>query len=130
MSSELDPERSMEHRCGYRRAVNVPVILRTRVGLVGRAIVSDVSASGAFVSTSLPIAVHAVVVVQFDVPEVDGRTRRVNLEAEIVRHTPTGFGLEWTEFAPAAVRELYAAHSEHGLEMPRVRKYEKAGSRK
>jgi hypothetical protein len=120
----------MEHRCGYRRAVNVPVILRTRLGLAGRAIISDLSASGAFVSTSLPVAVHAVVVVQFDVQGTDGRARRVNVEAEIVRHTTTGFGLEWTEFAPAAVRELYAAHFESSQELPRARKHDKAGSRK
>src|SRR5262245_61809152 len=31
------PAGSMEHRCGYRRAVNVSVTVRTRAGLAGKA---------------------------------------------------------------------------------------------
>lgn len=120
----------MEHRCGYRRSVNVAVIIRTRGGVAGKAIVSDVSASGALVTTSLPVATHAVVFVQFDVARSDGRYRRVNIEAEVVRLTNGGFGLEWTEFAPEAVREFYAQQIDDPRELPQTRRFDKAGGRK
>jgi hypothetical protein len=120
----------MEHRCGYRRSVNVAVILRTRGGVAGKAVVSDVSASGALVTTSLPVATHVVIFVQFEVAQADGRRRRVNIEAEVVRLTSSGFAVEWTEFAPEAVRELYTRQLSEHREIPRARRHDKASGRK
>lgn len=97
----------MEHRCGYRRAVNVPVILRTRLGLVGKGVLSDVSASGGHLTTTIPVPIHSVLSVQEAGPRRAGSPKRATLEAEVVRSTPTGFGVEWTEFAPEAARALY-----------------------
>jgi hypothetical protein len=98
----------MEHRCGYRRAVNVSVTLRTQEGLMGTAILCEVSASGARLATSLPLSVHSIVCVQFAVRRPSGPPKRETLEAEVVRSTPTGFAVEWTEFAPEAARAFYA----------------------
>src|SRR5262245_54932820 len=100
----------MEHRCGHRRAVEVAVIIRTRAGLAGRATVCDVSASGARVDTTLPLGLHSVVLLQFTAKEEGKSRQRVTLEAEVVRLTDSGFGIEWAEFAPEGARILYAPH--------------------
>lgn len=98
----------MEHRCGYRRPVNVAVMLRTRGGLADKGILCEVNASGARLVSSLPLALQSAVLVQFDRCSEGGQRRRATIEAEIVRPTETGYGLEWTEFAPEAARALYA----------------------
>src|SRR5690349_15542009 len=98
----------MEHRCGYRRIVNVPVRVRTRGGLAGQATLSEVSLSGARLNCSVPLPLMSVVLVQFAVRRGEGGPKRVTLEAEVIRQTDAGFALEWTEFAPEAARALYA----------------------
>lgn len=98
----------MEHRCGYRRIISVDAILRTWHGVVGKGVLCEVSASGVRVTTSLPLAIHSVVSLQFDVARSVGRPKRETLPAEVVRSTPTGFAMEWLEFGPKAVRGLYA----------------------
>jgi hypothetical protein len=55
----------MEHRCGHRRAVTAPVILRTRSGLAAEGQIQDLSSSGALVRTPLPLPLHTCVLVQF-----------------------------------------------------------------
>jgi hypothetical protein len=97
----------MEHRCGYRRTVNVSVLVSTRGGLTGKGTLCEVSVSGGRLTSSLPLPLHGVVVVQ-----VGGSRRQQpsqQIEAEVVRRTDTGFGLEWTDFAPEAVRALFAS---------------------
>ena len=97
----------MEHRCGYRRAVNVPVIVRTSGGLVGKARLAEVSASGARLVTSLPLIPETLVSLRMELHDGE-RRERLTLEAEVVRRTESGFGLEWTDFAPEAARCLFA----------------------
>jgi hypothetical protein len=99
----------MEHRCGFRRIVNVPVRVRTRSGLASQATLCEVSLSGARLVCSLPLPMNSSVLVQFAVRRADSTVpKRVTLEAEVVRSTDTGFALEWLEFAPEAARALYA----------------------
>lgn len=98
----------MEHRCGYRRAVNVSVVVRTTGGLVGKAILSDVSASGAHLISSLPLIPGTLLRVRLE----NARGERFSIEAEVVRGTANGFGLEWTEFAPEAARNLFVGPEE------------------
>jgi hypothetical protein len=110
----------MEHRCGYRRAVSVPVIVRSRAGAIAHAQLCEVSASGSRLVTSLRLPLQTVVMVQFSRHAAGGRFRRT-LEAEVVRHTETGFAVEWNEFSPEALRSLYAARVERSgsaLESP------------
>ena len=97
----------MEHRCGYRRVVDVPVRIRSREGVAGQAILREVSLSGARLECSLPLPALATVLVQFALRHAANAPKRVRIEAEVVRRTDTGFALEWTEFAPEAVRALY-----------------------
>jgi len=99
----------MEHRCGYRRAVNVSAVVRTRGGLAAKAIVCEVSASGARLLVSLPLVVQSVILLQFVVHGQGLQRKRATIEAQVVRPTETGFAVEWTEFAPEAARALYAS---------------------
>jgi hypothetical protein len=103
----------VEHRCGYRRAVEVAAIIRTRGGLVARATLCEVSASGGLLTVTLPVPIHSVVLVQFaasrHVPPGKGAT----VEAEVVRRTETGVAVEWVEFAPHAVRRLCMSQPAH-----------------
>ena len=105
----------MEHRCGYRRAVNVPVVVRAAGGLVGRCTLCEISASGARLATSLPLPLESLVEIRF--ASVRGARGGVTIEAEVVRRTENGFGLEWTEFAPEAARSLFAPADESGLDI-------------
>ena len=97
----------VEHRCGYRRAAHVEVLIRNRAGHTGEGTVLNVSASGALVETRVPLAQHSRVFLQFNRSTEQGRPRRVNIEAEVVRQDALGVGVEWVEFSPKGARELY-----------------------
>jgi hypothetical protein len=93
----------MEHRCGLRRAVTRRVTLRTRSGVVGTATICEVSASGGRIECPVALPLHSIVILKF----TDARGRRESLEAEVIRATDQGYGLEWLEFASHAARALY-----------------------
>jgi hypothetical protein len=97
---------TMEHRCGFRRAVSSAVIVRCRNGIAAKGSISDISASGALVRSPLPVPLHGIVLVQFlDACHKPG-ARRPIVVGEIVRHTNDGFALEWAIFSPEVVRAL------------------------
>jgi hypothetical protein len=90
----------MEHRWGARLKAEIPVLLKTRGGVIGAGCIKDFSVSGAFIATTLPIAVLSQVNVTFR----SGRrnthsTGSSTFEAQVVRRTPDGFAVEWCEFA-------------------------------
>jgi hypothetical protein len=95
----------MEHRCGLRRVLKAPVLLRTRSGLTAEGQLCDISASGALIRCPLPLSLHATVFLQFASPR-SGKRQRSSLMAEVVRQVEDGFAVEWVEFSPQAVREL------------------------
>jgi PilZ domain len=95
----------MEHRWGHRREISRPVQLGIRGGVSARGRICNVSISGAFIVSPLPIAHFAYVHVQFTAM-IDGQRKVTSVEAQVVRKDSTGFGVEWCEFAPAAVRAL------------------------
>jgi len=97
----------MEHRCGFRRPIDVAVTIRTHSGLVGQGRLCEASASGARLHTSLRLAIHSVVDVVLPFAEQGSSARRPSLQAEVVRPTDAGFGLEWTQFAPQDLKALY-----------------------
>jgi len=117
----------MEHRWGYRQDVSRPVHLGTRGGLAARGTIRNVSISGAFVVSSLPVPLFSHVRVQFTAM-LDGQRTAMVLEAQVVRRDDTGVGVEWCEFAPDAVRALMmvppfragdAPHGEWDVARPR-----------
>jgi hypothetical protein len=95
----------MEHRWGHRREISRAVHLGTRSGLAARGRITNVSISGAFVVSPLPVSLFSYVEVQF-AAMVNGKRAWMTVEAQVVRKEGAGFGIEWCEFAPEAVRAL------------------------
>jgi hypothetical protein len=95
----------MEHRWGHRREISRAVHLGTRSGLAARGRLTNVSISGAFVVSPLPVSLFSYIKVQFTAM-VNGKRARMAVEAQVVRKEAAGFGIEWCEFAPEAVRAL------------------------
>jgi hypothetical protein len=93
----------MEHRWGQRKAVHKSVHVRTRAGIAAQAYITNVSISGAFLTTPLPVALFSVLEVSF-IGVRGGRRASTVIEAQVVRKTADGLGLEWCEFAPAVGR--------------------------
>jgi len=102
---EAELEGMMEHRWGHRREVSRAVQLETRGGVIARGRITDVSISGAFLSTHLPISLYSYVQVQF-AAMLHGKRTKLSVEGQVVRKESTGIGIEWCEFAPEAVRAL------------------------
>jgi PilZ domain len=95
----------MEHRWGHRHEISRAVRLGTRSGLAARGRISNVSISGAFVVSPLPVSLFSYVEVQFTAM-VHGKREAMTVEGQVVRKEGGGFGIEWSEFAPEAVRAL------------------------
>jgi hypothetical protein len=101
----------VEHRWGQRQQIKRRVRLRTRSGVIGHGVVSDVSISGAFIQSPLPAPLLTYVQVQFTTAD-HGYRFGAAIEGQVVRRTPGGFGLEWCEFAPQVVSALAVSANE------------------
>jgi hypothetical protein len=95
----------MEHRWGHRREINRAVHLETRAGLASRGRITNVSISGAFVVSPLPVPLYSYIQVQFT-GRSHGKRAQMAVEGQVVRIDDAGFGIEWCEFAPEAIRAL------------------------
>ena len=95
----------MEHRWGHRRDINRAVHLETRSGLASRGRITNVSISGAFVITPLPVALFSYIRVQFTGMS-HGTRAQMAVEGQVVRKEDGGFAIEWCDFAPEAIRAL------------------------
>src|SRR5579885_3013195 len=95
----------MEHRWGERVAVRETVELAHGPPPPVAGVLENVSVSGAFVRTdgrAPPRGPVEVILQQGGF----GRRHSVRLPAYVVRSTESGVGIEWSEFAPRAIREL------------------------
>lgn len=100
----------MEHRLGQRISIDVPVRIIGIPGALGIGRLRDISASGSFVQTRL--ALPSLSMIEIVLPHglsVDAPT----LTGYVVRSTPLGLGIEWTEFAPQAISSLTMLHQPH-----------------
>jgi hypothetical protein len=91
----------MEHRWGQRFLLDLPASVADGNGWRAPARVRDISASGAFLECSPPVVSVTRVLIRFKGCEVGSI-----LTGNIVRLTSEGIGIEWGEFAPAAVAAL------------------------
>jgi hypothetical protein len=91
----------MEHRWGQRFLLDLPASVADGNGWTAPARLRDISASGAFLECSPPVASVMRVLIRFKGCEVSSI-----LTGDIVRVTSEGIGIEWGEFAPAAVAAL------------------------
>jgi hypothetical protein len=96
----------VEHRHSHRRAVDIAVTVRTRAGLVGNGRINEASASGARLEIALPLRVHSIIALTLTLHRTPLGPKRSKLEAEIVRRSEQGFGIEWTEFMPSLLQTL------------------------
>jgi hypothetical protein len=64
----------------------------------------SVSLSGAFVLVPTPIRALSQIRIQFLRDQKKRRWRQDAVDAQIVRVEPGGLAIEWSEFAPSAVR--------------------------
>jgi hypothetical protein len=99
----------MEHRYGVRYLSAIDVYVRSQSGRIAtRGRLLDVSISGAFVSTSLSIA--PLTSITLEVISVVNSVRRWKpIEAQVIRRTDDGLGIEWKELTPAALSQLVDA---------------------
>lgn len=99
----------MEHRWGHRREANRNVYLKTHSGLVAYGILRDVSVSGAFIATPLPVGPFTRLQLFLSVEgrnegrKESGHRRSSHhpFEGEVVRRTAEGIGIEWKELGNA-----------------------------
>jgi PilZ domain len=96
----------MEHRYGVRYPSAIDVYVRSQSGrLAARGRLLDVSISGAFVSTSLSIV--PLTSITLEVTSVVHSVRRWKpIEAQVIRRTDSGLGIEWKDLTPAALSQL------------------------
>jgi len=91
----------MEHRCGMRYPIEVGVYARSLNGVVSSVgHLREVSISGGFVRTTLPIRTLAYVSLEILV------AGRPSVEGQVVRCTSEGIAIEWSEYAPWIVQLL------------------------
>ena len=86
----------MEHRWGERQSADVTVHVVARSGKTGIARVVNVSVTGAYLKTSIPLRLHSVVFLQ---PSTQNLTHIGGncIAATVVRQDDLGVGLEWCE---------------------------------
>jgi hypothetical protein len=94
----------MEHRWGDRVQVDLPIHLavHTQSRIVGR--IKNLSLSGALIRTDLELRMRSLIRVFIAVPL--RLPHEAIIQAHVVRVLNGDAGIEWSEFAPSAVKEL------------------------
>ena len=98
----------MEHRWGRRIAVEIPIRIGAMLFSTKRALITNLSLSGAFIKTHVDLRVLSHLQVVLDIP---GRPRReaVSVMGYVARKAEDGIGVEWVDFAPSVVAEIIRA---------------------
>jgi hypothetical protein len=108
----------VEHHRGERRATDVAVKFFTRPTTAGTGRVINISTTGAFLETRLPLRLLSLLYLEpTDRLPADSPYGRI--AATVVRCTAIGVGLEWCEFAAQTTRvfaRLAAGSSDIALE--------------
>jgi hypothetical protein len=94
----------MEHRWGHRRPCRARVGVCAGAGLSGAARVRDVSVSGAFLETALPLSLFSQITVA--VLQEDDAKHQLEFTAAVVRTAPDGVGIEWCEPVTGSICHL------------------------
>lgn len=88
----------MEHRWGRRRSADVTVQFMALPGTIGTGRVLNISVTGAFMATTVPLRLFSILYVAPGGAWADDRDTEC-LVAYVVRRDATGVGLEWCESA-------------------------------
>jgi hypothetical protein len=84
----------MEHRWGIRRATILPVSFRLQSGACGVGQLLNISTSGAYLQTKVPLRVLTLLDLTAISDDLPGGTRS---QAFVVRYDQNGVGLEWQQ---------------------------------
>ena len=106
LKSTTSSKPGMEHRWGERRQVILRVWLNGPGNAASGGWLTDISLSGAYVRTVTRLPVMSDVSIEVDQRDDANSYRLLQLKGRIVRHGPTGLGLEWEEFASGMQAEL------------------------
>lgn len=88
-------ENWMEHRWGRRRPCCARVRLSTGGGVSGLGRLGNVSMSGAFLETALPLPLFTQLAIAL--LRDDGATHELEFTAVVVRRDANGVGIEWSD---------------------------------
>jgi hypothetical protein len=95
----------MEHRWGERMALELPVRLDARPGMLALGQTRDVSLSGAYVKTIARFPPLSGLYVELE-GACRGDAELCRIPAYIVRVDEDGVAVEWREYAPSVIRRL------------------------
>jgi hypothetical protein len=93
----------MEHRFGQRFRCGTTVRLSAGDGITGQGRLANVSLSGAYLETSLPLPLFATV----EVASETGGRAGVELLGSVVRKDARGVGIEWCETPACSICEIF-----------------------
>jgi PilZ domain len=93
----------VEHRWGERVPVSIPVRVaaQTLVGIGGR--LKNISLSGALMRANVELRLNSVIDISIKLPSP--ATGDAVIMAHVTRKANQDVGIEWSEFAPTAVKE-------------------------
>jgi hypothetical protein len=92
----VDAAVGMEHRWGQREATDVAVYFVANSGTAGTGRVLDVSLTGAYLETLVPLRLLSVIYLQLDATALTPGNPQC-IAAKVVRSDARGVGLEWYE---------------------------------
>lgn len=95
----------MEHRWGRRAALDVEVTINDRPLALLRGRIRNISISGAFVQTKISLPINTRVELVFT-PHKDDPNRVYRLDAIVLRRTPEGLGMMFSQFNPKSLADL------------------------
>jgi hypothetical protein len=110
----------MEHRWGQRLAVDLAIRIAARPYSVRPARLVDVSASGAYIKVTADLRLLSRVQIALALPHRLTHHPTPMVAAYIARKGKDGVGVEWCEYAPAAVRELLRYAAAHRIDRHRT----------
>jgi hypothetical protein len=97
----IEPASGMEHRWGRRRPCRARICISAGGGATGLGRLRDVSMSGAFLETAVPLALFSQLAIA--VLRGDGSRHALEFPAVVVRHDQGGVGIEWCDPNPRLI---------------------------
>jgi hypothetical protein len=92
----------MDHRWGRRQPTDIAVRFAANAGVTGNGRVLNISLTGAYLETRVPLRLLSLVYLEPDTPS--GEDIRRCIAASVVRQDALGVGLEWCDFSTAAMK--------------------------
>jgi hypothetical protein len=95
----------MEHRWGERVGVDIPVRITAHHFTVRPGRLANLSVSGAFIKAAFELRLLSRIQVAIELPH-RSKHEAPTVAAYVARKFKDGIGIEWCEFAPAAISRL------------------------